>query len=137
MSRFAVLDRALDLAEVAAKDVKNVAPKRQHTRYLPRLVALDWVFKIFRKIPNHGMERGLMPQIAAKSGVALRTIEKWRAKLVADPTWRLYEKKKMGHRAFTDEQAYLAEFPQICEKIPVVPTQNRTIDSDTTEVSPR
>jgi len=52
-----------------------------------------------------------MPQMAKKSGVALRTLEKWRAKCVKDPQWRLYGRRRMGHQAFHDEQdAYVAEF---------------------------
>jgi hypothetical protein len=52
-----------------------------------------------------------MPQLAEKSGIAVRTLHTWRYRFQSDPGWELYGKRKLTRRVFSDdEEKYLAEF---------------------------
>jgi hypothetical protein len=72
---FSVLNHALERTSLVLADVQNAAPKRRHTRYLPRIDSLAGIFKLLESILKNEMKRRFMPHLAKKNGVKEMTFQ--------------------------------------------------------------
>jgi hypothetical protein len=103
------LDNALTRAGMATTAIASVAT-RPHARYLPKLSELEPIFKLLRSFTGRA-PYGVMPELARRTGVELRTLEDWRASIRKNPDYVLYGDRRFCHRVFTDQQeSYMADF---------------------------